>query len=103
MITFLPLKHLRFAQPQRGLRLWGLAALGICVTLSQIHQVIFSQCLWMGNAPLCGGGKIKALWEERLKACRSLRRVQKVCGALCRTLEVLVHRTASKGLSVRPG
>jgi len=49
----------------------------------------------MGNAPRSGGGKIKALWEERLKAHPSLRRVQKVSGALLRTPEVLVHQTAS--------
>jgi hypothetical protein len=41
------------------------------------------------------GGKIKALWEERLKARPSLRRVQMVSGALCRTPEVLVHQRAS--------
>src|SRR5215470_20177734 len=99
MNTFLPLVALRFAQPQRGLRLWGLTALWICATLLRIHQVIISQYQWMGNAPGAGGGKIKALWEERLKARRSLRRVQKVCGALCRTPEVLVHRTASMGSS----
>jgi hypothetical protein len=51
-------------------------------TLFQRQQFFFLLRRWMGNAPLCGGGKIKALWEERLKARPSLRRVQKVSGAL---------------------
>jgi hypothetical protein len=62
---------------------------------------MFPHCLmyrqWMGNAPGAGGGKIKARWEARLKHQPSLRRVQNVRGALCRTPEVPVHKTVPIG------
>ena len=57
---------------------------------------------WMGNAPGAGGGKIKALWEERLKARPSLRRIQIVARPLCRTPEVLVHQNHSMPQSGQP-
>jgi hypothetical protein len=49
----------------------------------------------MGNAPPYGGGKIKARLTARLKPQPSLRRVQNVRGALCRTLYVIVHQEAT--------
>jgi len=49
----------------------------------------------MGNAPRCGGGKIKALVTERLKPQPSLRRVQKVRGALLWTPCVTLRQEAA--------
>jgi hypothetical protein len=49
--TVFPRVALRFAQPQRSLRLWGLTALWIRGTLPRIQQLFFLLRRWMGNAP----------------------------------------------------
>ena len=50
-----------------------------------------------GERPALRGWQDKGALGERLKARPSLRRVQKVSGALCRTPEVPVHKTAPIG------